>query len=114
MHICSYTSLSHRNTYCKLSCYIRCSNDERFVSVNHHAYLFLESSPKLASGTTEDLEQKKSPSSSQLGLTFIPDKNIQHAFRKLSAGVKSIIRNSNFNVMQEACMEEAKSPNNFF
>ena len=61
------------------------------------------------------MEQKKlSPSSSQLALTFSPDENIQRAFTKLSAGVKNIIRSSNFNVMQEACMEEAKSPNNIF
>ena len=58
--------------------------------------------------TTENL----SVSASQVTLTFSPDENIQRAFIKLSAGVKTIIRSSNFNVMQEACMEEAKSPKN--
>ena len=55
-----------------------------------------------------------SPSFSQLALTFSADEDIQRAFGKLSVGVKRIIRNSNFNVMQEACMEEAKSPKNVF
>ena len=54
-----------------------------------------------------------SPSPPQAALTFSPDEDIDCAFTRLSAGVKMIIRNANFNVMQEACIEKAQSPRNF-
>ena len=54
-----------------------------------------------------------SPSPSQAALTFSPDEDIDCAFTRLSAGIKMIIRNANFTVMQEACIEKAQSPRNF-
>ena len=50
--------------------------------------------------------------SSESALTFSPNKDMERAFTRLSAGVKHIIQNSNFNVMQEACIEKALSPKN--
>ena len=52
------------------------------------------------------------PAPSQAVLTFSPDEDIDCAFSRLSAGVKMIIKNANFNVMQEACIEKARSPSN--
>ena len=72
--------------------------------------MFLESTAKPASTTNEG----SSTSSLQLALTFSPEEEIEKAFTKLSAGVKAIIRNSNFDVMQEACIEKALSPKNLF
>ena len=51
-------------------------------------------------------------SPSQAALTFSPDEDIDCAFTRLSAGVKMILHDANFNVMQEACIEKAQSPRN--
>ena len=72
--------------------------------------MLLESA--LKPGSTNNVGSKLSPSSSEFALTFSPNEDIERAFTRLSAGVKRIIENSNFNVMQEACIEKALSPKN--
>ena len=75
--------------------------------------MFLVSNPKSASSNNEDLKvTKMSLLFSQLALTFSPDENIDNAFTKLSAHVKDFIKHSDFNAMQEACIEKAMSPKN--
>ena len=41
---------------------------------------------------------------------FSQDENIDDAFTKLSAVVTNLIRNANFNCLQRACIEKARSP----
>ena len=65
-------------------------------------HMFLESRPKSASAIIKYMD----------AVTFSPDEDIDYAFTRLSAGVKMIIRNSNFNILQGACMEKAMSPKN--
>ena len=43
-------------------------------------------------------------------MTFSQDENIDDAFTKLSAAVTDIIQHTNFNHLQRACIEKARSP----
>ena len=46
-------------------------------------------------------------------LTFLPDEDIDYAFFRLSAGIKTMIENCKFDILQGACIEKALSPKTY-
>jgi len=46
-------------------------------------------------------------------LTFLPDEDIDVAFSKLSSGIKAMIENCKFDILQGSCLEKALSPKSY-
>ena len=75
-------------------------------------HVFLELAAKMTKARTENFERTEL--SSHHALAFSPTNDIGYAFTKLSDSIKSMIKSSNFNAMQQACVEQIKSPVNRF